>query len=387
MIVANGAAETITILGSTGSIGCNAIKVITHSTRPYRVEAITARSSVELLARQARQLQAKLAVIADESLYFQLKEALSGSGIEVQAGENAVVEAAAQPADIVMSAIVGAAGLLPTMAAIRQGTRIALANKECLVCAGELMMQAVAEHGATLIPVDSEHNAIFQVFNKEQCEAVSKIILTASGGPFRNHSLEQMKSVTPEQAVTHPNWNMGAKISVDSATMMNKGLEVIEAYHLFPVRHDQIDVVVHPESIIHSMVEYVDGSVLAQMGTPDMCTPIAVALAWPQRIALEGQKLDLLRLGRCTFEAVDETRFAALPLAHEALREGGSMPAVFNTANEVAVAAFLAGKIGFLDIVPLVRKVMETMECKPLTSLEGVVEVLTDAHKKATALL
>ncbi|MCE3233425.1 MAG: dxr [Rickettsiaceae bacterium] len=362
--------KTITILGSTGSIGCNTVKVINQS-NGYSVVALTAKSNVQLLAKQARELKAKVAVIEDESLLGDLKAELSGSNVKPMAGGKAVIEAAERQSDIVMSAIVGAAGLLPTMAAVKRGSRVALANKECLVCAGDLMMNEVKKSGGELIPVDSEHSAIFQIFDFKQPELVSKIVLTASGGPFRTFTREQMAKVTPKEAVNHPNWSMGSKISVDSATMMNKGIEVV----------------VHPESIVHSMVEYHDGSVLAQLGTPDMCTPISVALSWPSRIALSGERLDLVKLGKLTFEAVDNERFPAIGLARAALAAGGAMPAVFNTANEVAVAAFLKGQIGFLDIAGVVAEVMEATNSGAVSSIEEVMGVIAEASAKTQGLI
>ncbi|MEO8559121.1 MAG: 1-deoxy-D-xylulose-5-phosphate reductoisomerase, partial [Rhodospirillales bacterium] len=334
----------ITILGATGSVGCSTIDLVERHRDNYEVEALTANSNVELLAEQARRLRARVAVVADAGKYKDLREALSGSGIEAAAGPQALVEAAERPADWVMAAIVGAAGLAPTLAAIRRGVSIGLANKECLVCAGALMMQAVRNHGATLLPVDSEHSAIFQVFDFDQPERVERIVLTASGGPFRNWSLADMARATPAQAVAHPNWDMGAKISIDSATMMNKGLEIIEAHHLFPVPAERIEVVVHPQSVIHSMVAYIDGSVLAQLGTPDMRTPIAYALGWPKRMEAPSSRLDFSTLTALTFEKPDLTRFPALRLAREALAMGAYGPAVLNAANEQGVAAFMAAR-------------------------------------------
>ena len=378
--------KTISILGSTGSIGCNTIKVISQSSTNYRVEAITANSNVQLLASQAKELNAGYAVIADENLYEELKKELSGTGIKALAGQSEVVNAASIDVDIVMSSIVGVAGLLPTMQAIKQGKRVALANKECLVCAGSVMMEAVKKYGSTLIPVDSEHSAIFQVFDFERPENVSKITLTASGGPFRTYTKEQMSSVTPSQAVTHPNWSMGSKISVDSATMMNKGLEVIEAYHLFPVSKEQIDIIVHPESIIHSMVEYNDGSVLAQLGTPDMCTPISVALSWPQRVEIDSQKLNLAKTGSLTFEPVDTDKFESIKLARDAMNQGGVMPAILNTANEVAVEQFLKGNISFNDIVGVIKSIMDSSKCDSLHSIDDVLSVVDETMKKTISL-
>jgi 1-deoxy-D-xylulose-5-phosphate reductoisomerase len=363
----------VTILGSTGSIGSNTVELIEARPDLYRVEALVANSRVDILADQARRLKAKLAVVADEAAYLALKEALAGTGIEVAAGAAAVVAAAERPADWVMAAIVGAAGLAPTLAAVRRGAVVGLANKECLVCAGQLMMAEVQKHNATLLPVDSEHSAIFQVFEFDQHDKIEKIILTASGGPFRTKSREFMADVTPEQAVAHPNWSMGAKISVDSASMFNKGLELIEAHHLFDMPEDKIDIVVHPQSVIHSLVAYADGSVLAQLGAPDMRTPIAYALGWPNRIDAPVAKLDLAAIATLTFEQPDPIRFPSLRLAREALRAGGSAAAVLNAANEVAVAAFLGRKIGFLDIAQVVERTLEGVDHCELGSIDDVL--------------
>lgn len=364
--------RSVTILGSTGSIGCNTIDLIERNRDDYAVEALTANNNVELLAEQAKKLNARVAVCADEAKYSALKKALAGSSVEAAAGKQALVEAAARPAEWVMAAIVGAAGLGPTLEAAKRGAIVALANKECLVCAGDLLLREVSESGATLLPVDSEHNAIFQVFDFDRRDQVEKIILTASGGPFRDWSLKDMENVTPEQAVAHPNWDMGAKISVDSATMMNKGLEVIEAYHLFTVDPEQLDVLVHPQSIIHSLVAYVDGSVLAQLGTPDMRTPISFTLGWPDRMNAPSERLDLAQIGSLSFEYPDIKRFPALGLAREALNEGGSAPTILNAANEEAVRGFLDRKIGFLDIPRIVAETLERVPAAPLTSLHDV---------------
>jgi 1-deoxy-D-xylulose-5-phosphate reductoisomerase len=377
------APRSVSILGSTGSVGCSTVDLIARHPGRFVVEALTAGSNVPRLVEQARQLGAKRAVVADDGKYAELRDALAGSGIAVAAGEAAVIEAAAMTADWVMSAIVGAAGLEPTLAAVQRGAIVALANKECLVCAGKLFMAQVREHGATLLPVDSEHSAIFQVFDFVQADRVEKIILTASGGPFRSTALADMAAATPRAAIAHPNWSMGAKISVDSATMMNKGLEMIEAYHLFPVRTDQIDVVVHPQSIIHSMVCYQDGSVLAQLGTPDMRTPIAYALGWPRRMATPSQRLDLVQLGKLTFEAPDTQRFPALRLAREALHQGGGAPTILNAANEVAVAGFLAGAIGFLDIARGVEHALGSIAAPPPASLADVRALDAEARRVA----
>ncbi len=377
----------ITILGSTGSIGCNTVELVEARPDLYRVEALTANCRVEILADQARRLKPRLAVVADESAYGALKDALDGTGIAVAAGPAAVVEAAQMPAAWVMASIVGAAGLAPTLAAVRRGAVIGLANKECLVCAGALMTAEVAACRATLLPVDSEHSAIFQVLDAGQPEAVEKIVLTASGGPFRRRSLAEMEAMTPEQAVAHPNWSMGAKISVDSATMMNKGLELIEAHHLFAMPEERIDIVVHPQSVIHSMVSYVDGSVLAQLGSPDMRTPIAYALGWPKRIHAPAPRLDLAAIGQLTFEAPDPARFPALRLARAALQTGGSAPTVLNAANEVAVEAFLSRRIGFLDIARVVEETLETVDPVAPSSIDDVLAQDQRARSRARSII
>ncbi len=371
----------ITILGSTGSVGCSTVDLIDRNPQDFEVAALTAKSNVAELAAQARRLRPDVAVVADPACYGDLKDALSGTGVAAAAGPDAVEEAAERPTDLVMAAIVGAAGLAPTLAAVRKGTTIALANKETLVCAGSLMVSEVRRSGSRLLPVDSEHNAIFQVLEQDRPEGVEKIILTASGGPFRTRSRAEMAEVTPEQAVAHPNWDMGAKISVDSATMMNKGLELIEAHHLFGLLEDRIDVVVHPQSVIHSMVSYVDGSVLAQMGQPDMRTPIAYTLAWPRRMETPVRRLDLGEIGQLTFEAPDPERFPALRLARSALGAGGCAPTVLNAANEVAVEGFLAGKIGFLDICEVVEKVLEALPGYALENLDDVAAIDMEARK------
>lgn len=353
--------RAVTILGSTGSVGCSTIDLIEREPKKFRVEALTANNNWQALAEQARRLNPKYVAVADHRAYASLKEALAGTGIAIGAGHEAVTEAASRPADWVMAAIVGAAGLAPTLAAIRRGAVIALANKEVLVCAGDLVTAAVVHHGATLLPVDSEHNAIYQVFDFERRGSIEKIILTASGGPFRSLDRSAMVDVTPEQAVKHPNWSMGAKISVDSATMMNKGLELIEAKYLFNVPHEMIDIVIHPQSVIHSLVAYIDGSVLAQLGSPDMRTPIAYALAWPERMASPSPRLDLPMIGQLNFEAPDEDRFPALRLARAAIAQGGSAPTILNAANEMAVAAFLGHRIGFLDIADIVEAALSEL--------------------------
>ncbi|MDP2123907.1 MAG: 1-deoxy-D-xylulose-5-phosphate reductoisomerase [Parvibaculum sp.] len=355
---AAGEVKSVTILGSTGSVGCSTLDLIGRDRARFDLVALTAHRNVGTLVKQAREFRPRFAVVADPACYAELKSGLSGTGIEVAAGPEALVDAAALPADWVMAGIVGVAGLAPTLAAVKRGACVALANKECLVSAGPLFLEEVKRSGATLLPVDSEHSAIFQVLDADRLEAVERIVLTASGGPFRSWSVEEMAKATPAQAVAHPRWDMGAKISVDSATLMNKGLELIEAHYLFPVGEERLDVVIHPESIIHSMVAYIDGSVLAQLGMPDMRTPIAYALGWPRRMATPSARLDLAQIGQLTFEAPDLKRFPALTLARDALRVGGGAPTVLNAANEVAVAAFLAGRIGFPAIVAVTSAVL-----------------------------
>ncbi len=377
----------VTILGSTGSVGCNTVELVEADREAYVVEALVARSNAARLAEQARRLDAKFAVVADERHYRALKEALAGTGIAAAAGPAAVVEAAARPADWVMAAIVGAAGLAPTLEAVRRGTVVAFANKEVLVCAGALVMEEAKRHGARLLPVDSEHNAIFQVFEFEQAKAIERIVLTASGGPFRERPREAMRDVTPEQAVAHPNWRMGAKISVDSATMMNKGLEVIEAHHLFGLSSRQIEVVVHPQSVVHGLVYYTDGSVLAQLGSPDMRTPIANTLGWPQRIPAPSPRLDLAKLARLTFEAPDPLRFPALRLARAAMEAGGGAPCVLNAANEVAVAAFLDRRIGFLEIAEIVERSLDLLPDRQIKGLDDVIALDREARAAAAGFV
>lgn len=373
----------VTILGSTGSIGTQTVDIVGRNPDAFRIEALTAHRNVALLAEQARLLRPALAVIADAALYADLKNALSGTGIEIAAGAEAVTAAAALPSDIVVAGIVGAAGLAPVAAAVRRGACVAFANKEVLVSAGALMMAEVKRCGAKLLPVDSEHSAVFQCFDFERPGGIRRLILTASGGPFREKDRAFMAAVTPEQAIRHPKWDMGAKISVDSATMMNKGLEIIEAAFLFDMPEDRIDVVVHPQSVIHSMVEYVDGSVLAQLGSPDMRSPIAYALSYPQRIETPTERLDLCRIASLTFEAPDPVRFPSLRLAREALRTGGAAPTILNAANEIAVGAFLGKRIGFLDIE---RVTAETLAMVPATIPESLDDVFrVDAEARARA--
>ncbi len=379
--------RSITILGSTGSVGCSTVDLLLRNRERFEIEALTANRNLALLVEQARKLRPRMAAIADPRLGSALSEALADTSIETGAGTAAVAEAAARPADWVMGAIVGAAGLAPTLAAIRRGAVVALANKECLVCAGPLVMAEARRAGARLLPVDSEHSAVFQVLEGERLEAVDRIILTASGGPFRTAGLEEMRRATPAQALAHPNWEMGAKISIDSATMMNKGLELIEAHHLFGLPADRIDVVVHPQSVVHSLVAYVDGSILAQLGAPDMRTPIAYALAWPERMKWPAPRLDLAQVGALTFESPDPERFPALAIARDALAAGGAAPTVLNAANEVAVAAFLAGRIGLLDIARVVSASLERLPARPIASLEEVESVDQEGRRTAESLI
>lgn len=364
----------VTILGATGSVGQSTIKVIQAQAEKFDIQAITANSNVELLAAQAKALGAKRAVIADPQYYTALKDALSGTGIEVTAGEQAVIEAAEMPADWIMAAIVGMAGLQPLMAAIAQGTTVAIANKEPLVAAGAFVMAAVERHGATLLPIDSEHNAVFQVFEPANKSAIERIILTASGGPFREKPWAEFSTITPDQALAHPNWDMGAKISIDSATMMNKALEVIEAQRLFDIEPNKIEVLVHPQSVVHSMVEYSDGSILAQMGASDMCTPITNVLGYPKRLKTPGQKLDFTKMKNLSFEEVNAQKFPFVQMAYDALNSGLGACIALNASNEVAVAAFLDHKIAFLDIYKLVSESLGNMPKAPLNSLNDVIE-------------
>jgi 1-deoxy-D-xylulose-5-phosphate reductoisomerase len=372
----------VSILGSTGSVGQSTVDLLSRNREDFTVEALTANNNAKLLAEQARALGARFAAVAEPGEYDVLKEALAGTGIEIGSGRAALVEAAERPADWMMAGIVGAAGLEPTLAAIRKGRIVAFANKEVLVCAGSLFMREVLAHGATLLPVDSEHNAIWQCFDFERVHGIEKITLTCSGGPFREHSLAEMRDMTPEQAVAHPTWRMGAKVSVDSATLMNKGLELIEAHHLFQLGPERIDIVVHPQSIVHGLVTYRDGSVLAHLGSPDMRTPIAYALGWPDRTPAPTKRLDLAEIGRLTFEAPDPERFPALRLAREALTRAGG-PTVLNAANETAVHAFLGGQIGFLDIAAAVERTLEQLPGGNLDSLEDVYDL--DKAARATA--
>ena len=379
--------RTLSILGATGSVGSSTLDLVERHPERFEVVALTAAKNVAALADAARRTEAKLAVIGDPALLPDLEQRLHGTSCRAAAGRDALAEAAAGEADLVMAAIVGCAGLEPVMAAIDAGRTVALANKESLVTAGGLMMEAAQRSGATILPVDSEHNAISQCLADNRSCDVARLVLTASGGPFRTRSRAEMATMTPEQAVAHPNWSMGAKISVDSATMMNKGLELIEAHYLFGLPSDRIDILVHPQSVIHSMVEYVDGSVLAQLGSPDMRIPIAYALAYPERISTPAERLDLAKIGALTFEAPDLEQFPALRLARQALEEGGAAPIVLNAANEEAVATFLDRRIGFLDICQTVEEALVRTGATQPRSIADVIDIDRDARALARELM
>jgi 1-deoxy-D-xylulose-5-phosphate reductoisomerase len=375
--------RSVSILGATGSVGSSTLDLILNAPDQFEVFALTAQRDVPGLARAVLATGAKLAVIGEASLYGELKAALDGSGAEIAAGPDAIIDAARRPVDWTMASIVGCAGLKSTMAALEGGLTVALANKESLVSAGALMTQAATASGALLLPVDSEHNAIFQCLAGNPAKRVRRIVLTASGGPFRTWTRAEMADVTPERAVKHPNWSMGAKISIDSATLMNKGLEVIEAHYLFGVESARLDILVHPQSVIHSMVDYVDGSTLAQLGSPDMRIPIASTLAWPDRMETTAKPLDLTTIGHLDFEAPDEERFPCLKLARDALEAAGARPAVLNAANEIAVAAFLERRVGFLDIADVVKAVLDRYDPPAPRTIEEVLAV--DAEARAVA--
>jgi len=377
----------LAILGATGSVGKSTLDLIERNPERFEVVAVTAATNAEALADIARRTGARLAVVADERRLSDLRELLVGSNCRAEAGNQALIEAAAGEAELVIAAIVGCAGLKPVMAAIEAGRTVALANKEALVTAGALMTEAAIRSGATLLPVDSEHNAIFQCLACSRNDDVAKLILTASGGPFRTASAEMMRNATPAEAVAHPNWSMGAKISVDSATMMNKGLELIEAHHLFGVPSKRMEIIIHPQSVVHSLVEFVDGSVLAQLGSPDMRIPIAYALAWPERIPTPAQRLDLASIARLEFEQPDLTRFPALRIAREALEAGGSAPAVLNAANEAAVSRFLTGSIGFTDIPRLVERALEESDLAAPSSIAEVLEIDRLTRQRVDAVM
>ncbi len=377
----------ISVLGATGSIGASTLDLIRRQPGQWRVVALTANGNATELAKLAREFSAEVAVVADEAALPALREALAGTGAIAAGGEAALIEAAARPADLTVAAIVGCAGLAPTMAAIEQGRTVALANKEALVAAGAVMTAAIARHGTTLLPTDSEHNAIFQCLAGNSYDHVRSITLTASGGPFRDWTLDQLHAATPAQAIKHPNWSMGAKISVDSATMFNKGLELIEAHHLFPVGLDKLKIIVHPQSVIHSMVEYRDGSTLAQLGPSDMRVPIASCLAWPARMDTPLAPLDLAAIGELTFRAPDEERFPATRLCRAAAEAGGAAPAVLNAANEVAVAAFLDGKLPFTRIAVVVEQVLARYAPPPPVALADVMAIDAAARAEARGFL
>ena len=379
--------RSLTILGATGSVGSQTLDLVARNPGRWQVEALTAGSDVAGLVSAAKACGARFVAIADAAKGEALKAALAGTGIVSGAGESALVDAAARDAEIVITAIVGAAGLPPTMAAVKRGAQIGIANKETLGCAGPVVTAAATAHGATLLPVDSEHNAIFQVFPHDDPAQVERVILTASGGPFRTRSRDEMRGVSVADACKHPTWSMGAKISIDSATLMNKGLELIEAAQLFPVDVERLDVIVHPQSVIHSMVEYVDGSVLAQLGSPDMRIPIAYAMGWPERIATPAARLELAAIANLSFEKPDLERFPCLALAWAAMRAGGSAPCILNAANEIAVAAFIAGQAGFLDIDAIVAETLNMVASGPVATLDEVIAIDAAARRTARALV
>src|SRR3982075_3844831 len=385
------AVRAVTVLGATGSIGDSTMDLLRAARDRYQVEALTAHTNVQGLAKLAKEFGARFAAIADSGRLTELKDALAGTGIECGAGESAVIEAAARPADWVMAAVSGAAGLKPALAAVDRGATVALANKECLVCAGDFFMQRAAKAGACILPADSEHNALFQALGSGNREELVRVIITASGRPFRTWAAADIEQATLAQALKHPNWSMGQKITIDSASMMNKGLEVIEASYLFALSADEIDVLVHPQSIIHGMVEFSDRSVVAQLGAPDMRIPIAHCLGWPDRIVGPSARLDLAKIGQLTFEAPDFERFPGLWLAYEALRTGRGATTVFNAANEVAVAAFIAGQIKFGSIARLVEATINDWiragNLPPLSSADDAIAVDHNARNRAAALL
>ncbi len=378
--------QRLTVLGATGSIGESTLDLVGREPERFDIVALTAQSNAAKLAALAIKHRAHIAVVGDERCYDDLKACLAGTGIEAAAGQSALAEAASRPVDCTMAAIVGAAGLKPTFAAARQGRRVALANKECLVSAGDVFLAECRASGAELLPVDSEHSAALQSLAGAERAAVERIVLTASGGPFRCWPMDKLKDARPEEALKHPNWSMGAKITIDSATLMNKGLELIEAYHLFPVGVDQLDAVIHPQSVVHCFVHYIDGSVIAQLGPPDMRTPIALALNWPERRMTPTARLDLITVGSLTFEAVDAARFPGPGLAKEALRRGGSAPAILNAANEVAVAAFLERRIGFLDISRVVMRTLEEADRRGLIRATGSLDDVLVADTEGRGL-
>ena len=375
--------KTLTVLGSTGSVGQNTLDLVERNQKTFRIKALTGNQNVKLLAKQAKLHQPELLVIGNKEQYRNLIKELDGFPVRVEAGYEGLIEAADLDTDLVMASIVGTAGLLPTMRAAKRGATIALANKECLVCAGSLLMNEVENSGGVLIPVDSEHNAIFQVFDFDQTRAVKNLILTASGGPFREKTIKEMAKVRPREALAHPNWRMGPKITIDSATMMNKGLELIEAFYLFPVNIDQIKILVHPQSIVHSMVSYVDGSVLAQLGSTDMRIPISYALGWPDRIETPVESLNLTEIASLTFEKPDFEKFPSLKLAQNALKAGKIGPILLNSANEIAVSSFLENKISFLEIAEIVEDVLSVAQFKEPKTIEDIVHIDLEGRKIA----
>ncbi len=381
MVISSEHGRSVSILGITGSVGQSAKDVLLNGLAKFKVNTVSAANNVKKLAKDAIDLKAECAVIAEETLYNELKSYLSGTNIKVKAGKSGLIEAVSNKVDIVLCAISGSVALEPTIAAIEAGSNIALANKECLVCAGDIINKLAAKSGSKIIPVDSEHSAIFQLFNEKQKEKIARIILTASGGPFRTYSKEQLANVTLEQALKHPNWTMGAKITIDSATMMNKALEVIEAKCLFDLENNQIEVLVHPQSVVHGVVEYKDGSFLAHLGNPDMRTPISYALAWPKRMEIQYQPLKLEKINNLSFEQVDSSKFPAIELAYQALNEGGIKPTIFNVANEIAVEAFLKGNIKFINIVEIVEKMLNDIENKNISTVSDVIDAITNIRQ------
>ena len=375
--------KTLTVLGSTGSVGQNTLDLVERNQKAFSIKALTANQNVKLLAKQAKFHRPELLVIGNKEQYSDLIKELDGFPVRVEAGYEGLIEAADLDTDLVMASIVGTAGLLPTMRAAKRGATIALANKECLVCAGSLLMNEVENSGGVLIPVDSEHNAIFQVFDFDQTRAVKDLFLTASGGPFREKTIKEMAKVKPREALAHPNWRMGPKITIDSATMMNKGLELIEAFYLFPVNIDQIKILVHPQSIVHSMVSYVDGSVLAQLGSTDMRIPISYALGWPDRIETPVESLNLTEISSLTFEKPDFQKFPSLKLAQNALKAGKIGPILLNSANEIAVSSFLENKISFLEIAEIVEDVLSVAQFKEPKTIEDIVHIDLEGRKIA----
>ena len=375
--------KTLTVLGSTGSVGKNTLDLVERNPKTFNIKALTGNQNVKLLAQQAKFHQPELLVIGNKEQYSNLIKELDGFPVRVEAGYEGLIEAADLDTDLVMASIVGTAGLLPTMRAAKRGATIALANKECLVCAGSLLISEVKNSGGVLIPVDSEHNAIFQVFDFDQTRAVKNLILTASGGPFREKTIKEMAKVKPREALEHPNWRMGPKVTIDSATMMNKGLELIEAFYLFPVNIDQIKILVHPQSIVHSMVSYVDGSVLAQLGSTDMRIPISYALGWPDRIETPVESLNLTEISSLTFEKPDFQKFPSLKLAQNALKAGKIGPILLNSANEIAVSSFLENKISFLEIAEIVEDVLSVAQFKEPKTIEDIVHIDLEGRKIA----